>query len=194
MTSGTAFISPAVRRWLLLIVLVALVLLIDQLSKTWIVENIPPGDMRQPVPALADYFQITHSANMGAAFGLFPQAGDLIRVIALVVTAGLVFFYPRLPADAILSRIAIGLIVGGALGNVIDRVRYGHVVDFINYRIPGVISNVSNLADHAILLGVMIILLEGLVFNRPQETGTATAESPQQSGDESSEQEPETLV
>lgn len=179
--------STAIRRWLLLIVLVLGVIAADQLTKGWILQNIAPGAARQPIPALADYFQITHSANTGVAFGLFPQAGDLVGLIAVAVVIGMVFFYPRLPDDAILSRIAIGLIAGGALGNVLDRVQHGHVVDFINYRIPGVISNVSNLADHAIFLGVIIILLEGLVFNRPQDGKSVEVESPQQSGDESGE-------
>lgn len=183
--------SAAVRYWLLLIAIVATTLVVDQLSKRWVVQNLAVGDTRQPIPAAADYFQITRSANTGAAFGFFPQAGTFILVFAVIVVIAMLFFYPRLPADALLSRISIGLIVGGALGNVIDRVQYDHVVDFIHYRIPGVISNVSNLADHAIVLGVMIILLEGLIFNRPK---TPPSENTSTMGDEIGEQERETSV
>jgi signal peptidase II len=185
-------------------VIVGATLLVDQLSKNWVVNNLALGDTRQPIPALADYFQITHSANTGLAFGFFPQAGDVVRIFALVVVAALLFFYPRLPDDALLSRIAISLIVGGALGNVLDRLQYDHVVDFIHYRIPGVISNVSNLADHAIVFGVILILLEGLVFNRPKDSDTPSSNStvsettstsiPQQWGDETAEHENETSV
>jgi signal peptidase II len=171
-------LSTILRHWLLLIVIVMATLVVDQLSKNWVMQNLALGDTRQPIPALADYFQITHSANTGLAFGFFPQAGDLVRVFAVVVVAALLYFYPRLPDDALLSRIAISLIVGGALGNVLDRLQYDHVVDFIHYRIPGVISNVSNLADHAIVLGVLLILLEGLVFNRSKPSERRSSEIP----------------
>ncbi|MBC8171019.1 MAG: signal peptidase II [Anaerolineae bacterium] len=164
------------RNWLLLFVTIAIVLVIDQLTKGWIVQNLAPGDSRQPIAALRDFFQITRSANTGAAFGLLSQAGDLFLVIAIVVVGAMIYFYPRLPLDAGLTRIAIGLICGGALGNAIDRLRYGHVVDFIHYQIPDVISNISNLADHAIVLGVIIVLVDSWRLERPKslaaETGT----------------------
>jgi signal peptidase II len=195
--------SSIVRHWLLFIVIVVVTLTVDQVSKVWIVQNLALGDTRQPIPALAEYFQITHSANRGLAFGLFQQAGDIIGVFALVVVGALLYFYPRLPDDALLSRIAISLIVGGALGNVLDRLQYDHVVDFIHYRIPGVISNVSNLADHAIVLGVIIILVEGLFFSNNAKTSHSvpsaaseplSPQTPQQWGDESGEHESETPV
>ncbi len=190
--------SRTLQHWLLFAVIVGITLAADQFSKSWIVQNLALGDTRQPIPALADYFQITHSANSGLAFGLFQQGSDLIRIFAILVVAALLFFYPRLPYDALLSRIAISLIVGGAVGNVLDRLQYDHVVDFIHYRIPGVVSNVSNIADHAIVLGVILILLEGLVFNRskPDEAtpSPAVSQTPQQWGDETSEHESETSV
>jgi signal peptidase II len=158
------------RYWVLLVAIVGVVLGIDQLTKSWIVQNLAPGDSREPIPALSDFFQITHSANTGAAFGFLPQAGDIFLVVAVVVVIGMFYFYPRLPANALATRIAIGLICGGALGNAIDRLRYDHVVDFIHYQIPGVISNVSNLADHAIVLGVIIILIESWWSERRKET------------------------
>jgi signal peptidase II len=168
--------NPSIRNWLLLIVTILIVLAVDQLTKGWIVQNIAPGDSRQPIAALSDFFQITHSANTGAAFGLFSQSGDLFLVIAVVVVGAMIYFYPRLPLDAGFTRVAIGLICGGALGNALDRLNYGHVVDFIHYQIPGVISNVSNLADHAIVLGVIIVLIDSWRLEHPAsvsaESGT----------------------
>ena len=176
--------KPTARNWLMLLLTVAIVLVIDQFTKGWIVQNIAPGESRQPVAALSDFFQITRSANTGAAFGLFAQSGDIFLVIAVVVVAAMFYFYPRLPAEAGFTRFAIGLICGGALGNALDRLQYGHVVDFIHYQIPGVISNVSNLADHAIVLGVIIVLIDSWRLDQPEQ---AAAENGTNAGHNNSE-------
>ncbi len=140
--------------------LIAAVITADQLSKHWVIDNLRVGESRQPIPALSPFFQLTRSQNSGAAFGFLSQAGDLFLGIAMIVVVVMLYFYPRIPDDGRLSRIATGLICGGALGNAIDRVAYGHVIDFIHYQIPGFISNVSNPADHAIVLGVILIFIE----------------------------------
>jgi signal peptidase II len=127
------------------------------------------GESRQPIPALAPFFQITRSENTGAAFGFLPQVGDLFLVIAVVVVSAMIYFYPRIPAQAKLTQFGIGLICGGALGNALDRLEYGLVVDFIHYQIPGIISNVSNLADHAIVLGVMLIFMDSWLTERAKK-------------------------
>lgn len=148
------------RRWIQLIITVALILAADQVTKRWVVDNILVGQTLRPVPFLSPFFQITHSQNVGAAFGFLPQAGDLFLIIGIVVVIGLILFYHRIPEEARWTRFAVGLVCAGALGNALDRLEYGHVVDFIHYQIPGVISNVSNLADHAIVFGVILIFLE----------------------------------
>jgi signal peptidase II len=157
------------RRWLLLLILIAGVLLVDQITKRLIVDSLLPYETIQPVPGLVPYFQITYTQNTGAAFGFLPQAGDLFLVIAVVVGIGMIYFYPRVPENGHLTRLAIGLICGGAFGNALDRLQYGHVVDFIHYQIPGLISNVSNLADHAILIGVIVIFVEGWLLDRQKK-------------------------
>lgn len=167
--------SSTTRNWLLLFVTVAVVLTADQITKRWIVTNLAPGDFRQPIPALSRYFAITHSANTGSAFGFLPQAGDVFLVIAVIVVSAMVYYYPRLPDASTALRIGIGLICGGALGNALDRLQYGHVIDFIHYQLPGVISNVSNLADHAILLGVALVLIES--WRQEQREARASAAS-----------------
>ncbi|MDZ4766768.1 MAG: signal peptidase II [Chloroflexota bacterium] len=141
-----------------LFVLIALTLGIDQATKRLVIDNLHLGETFRPIPALAPYFQITRSFNTGAAFGIFPQSGVLFTLIAVGVVIMLIALYPRFTSGA--ARVGIGLVCGGALGNVIDRVTYNAVVDFIHYQIPGVISNVSNLADHAIVFGVLIIVAD----------------------------------
>jgi signal peptidase II len=168
-------LSVKTRNWLFVFGLIVAVLAADQISKKWIVDNLRLNEMRQPIPALSPFFQIVRSQNTGAALGFLPQAGDLFLVIAVVVVLGMLYYYPRIPPYAHISRIATGLICGGALGNAADRLTYGHVVDFIHYQIPNLISNVSNLADHAIVLGVILIFIESWRSERAEAQAKAGA-------------------
>lgn len=152
--------SRNARRWLLLLIIAGTIVLIDQALKNEVLAHISFNHSIAPVPALAPFFQITPSMNTGSAFGFLPQAGDIFLLLAAAIIIGLFFFYPRIDDKAWLTRIGIALVVGGALGNAIDRLTHGAVVDFIHYQIPGVISNVSNLADHAIVIGVALILID----------------------------------
>lgn len=152
-------VNPSLRRWLRLLIIVGLVLVVDQMTKRLVVDNLILGETRRIIPFLSPLFQIVRSHNTGASFGLLPWAGDIFTVIALIVVCVLVYMYPRIPDEKRLAWLATGLIVGGALGNALDRLSYGYVVDFINYQIPGVISNVSNLADHAIVFGVILFFI-----------------------------------
>ncbi|MBA3870560.1 MAG: signal peptidase II [Anaerolineae bacterium] len=151
--------NPTVRRWLRLLIIVGLVLAVDQITKRMVVNDLIVGESRHIIPFLSPFFQIIRSHNTGASFGLLPNAGDLFAIVAVIVVLVLVYMYPRIPDEKRLAWLATGLIIGGALGNVLDRLSYGYVVDFINYQIPGVISNVSNLADHAIVLGVILFFI-----------------------------------
>lgn len=154
------------RRWIQLFALIAVVLVIDQVTKRIVVTTMAVGESRQPIPALVPYFQLTRSENIGAAFGFLPQAGDLFLIIAVVVVIAMLYYYPRMAPDARLTQVGTGLICGGALGNALDRLEYGLVVDFIHYQIPGLISNVSNLADHAIVFGVILVFLDSWRMDR----------------------------
>jgi signal peptidase II len=155
------------------------VLAADQISK-WAVETqLFPGQSHQPIPALAPFFQITRTANTGAAFGLFDGMGDVFLILAVVVVTGLAIWYPRITPEGHWRRVAVALIAGGAIGNALDRIEYGHVVDFIHYQIPGLISNVSNLADHAIVGGIIILMIATWVSDRQQ---TRLAAAPVEAG------------
>ena len=156
------------RRWMLWIATVTFVLVVDQVTKALVIQNLALGETARPIPALSPFFQITRSANNGAAFGFLPQAGDMFLIIAVVVVVAMVLFYRRVPEHAILTQFAIGLVCGGALGNAIDRIQYGAVIDFIHYQIPRLVSNVSNIADHAIVLGVILIFIDSWRIERAE--------------------------
>jgi signal peptidase II len=169
------------RRWLTLIGIVVLVAGIDQVTKEWVIANIALYESITPIPALGDFFRLTHSFNTGAAFGIFPDAGDLFLVLSILIVFVLCYFYQRIPAEGVFTRVGVGLVIGGALGNIIDRIRHDHVTDFIHYTIPDLISNVSNLADHAIVLGVLLIIADSFRLERIEKKQTApqsTGENP----------------
>lgn len=163
------------RSWLLLVFIIGVVLLLDQVTKRAVVDHLHVGQTVRLVPALSPFFQITHSQNTGAAFGFLPQAGDIFLVIAVVVVVAMLVYYRRIAETDTLSRVAIGLICAGAIGNALDRLEYGHVVDFIHYQIPGVISNVSNIADHAIVIGVILLFIESWRSERRENSAVAEA-------------------
>jgi signal peptidase II len=165
------------RKWLLFIIVAGVVLAADQISKRVVIETLLLGQSVQPVEALHPFFQITRSENRGAAFGLLPGAGNVFTVIAIIVVLAMIWLYPRTDPEAGLTRFAFGLVCGGALGNVLDRIEYGLVIDFIHYQIPGLISNVSNLADHAIVLGVILIFIDSWRSDRRAKQAEAAATS-----------------
>lgn len=169
------------RRWIILLLIIGAVLLADQVSKNIIINSLSIGETRQPIPALVPFFQITRSENTGAAFGFLTQAGDIFLIIAVVVVVAMIVFYPRIPDSAWLTQIAVGLVMGGALGNALDRVQHGAVIDFIHYQLPGIVSNVSNVADHAIVIGVVLIFIDSWRTDRAQKQ--ATLESEEMQGD-----------
>jgi len=130
------------------------VVLLDQLSKRWIERNLLVYESIVPFPALRNFFTITHFTNTGASFGLFRDQGMLFVVIALVVIVALIVYARYLPYERRLVRFALGLQLGGAIGNnLIDRPRQGHVTDFIYFHFwPA-----FNIADMAIVAGVGLL-------------------------------------
>lgn len=142
-------------RWLLLAWVVALAILADQASKAYVVRHLGLHESWAPVSALEQVFRFTHVHNTGAAFGLFPQGGVVFLIIAVIVSAVILYYYRQVSSDGWLLRLALGLQLGGALGNVIDRVRLGYVVDFLDvWRWP-----VFNVADSCIVIGVGLLML-----------------------------------
>ncbi len=143
------------KRWdkLVLPVIAALVFAADQLSKQWVITHLELNQVWAPIPALEWLFVFRYATNTGAAFGIFPDLGSLFMIIALVVVVIIVIYYRYLPQGQWLLRIAMGLQLGGALGNLLDRVRLGRVTDFIDFHI----WPVFNLADMSIVSGVIIL-------------------------------------
>lgn len=131
--------------------LVALIVVaLDQVSKFFIRANMTLG---QSIPE-EGFFRITYGTNTGGVFGLFANQAFLITLTAIVGVAA-ILVYSRYPLfNRVLVRIALGLLLGGAVGNLIDRIRFGEVVDFIDVGA----WPVFNIADSAVVVGVILII------------------------------------
>ncbi len=147
------------------------VLIVDQASKAWVSENIPLNGTLDLVPLLGQWFVLTHITNSGAAFGMFPQLGLVFTFVALIVSFVIVLYHRSLPPGQWLVRLSLGLQLGGALGNLIDRLRYGAVVDLLYIRLVPVF----NVADLAIVCGVSLLMLH--LLRSPQTDGQPAAVS-----------------
>ncbi len=136
------------------------VLAIDQLSKAWVVANLPSGIPTTPTPWLGSILSFTYITNTGVAFGLFPQFGDFFTWLAVAVVAAILIFQRSLPANDGWMHLALGLQVGGALGNLVDRIFRGSVVDFIDTQFWPVNNfAIFNVADSAIVAGVALLII-----------------------------------
>jgi signal peptidase II len=148
------------RRQVALYGLALLVVVLDQGSKALALSAL---DYARPIPVLS-WFNLTLHYNEGAAFSFLSTAGGWQRwfftALALVVSGVLVAWLWRLPATQRLLGVALALVLGGALGNAIDRVLLGHVVDFISVHYAGRYFPTFNLADSAISVGAVLLLLD----------------------------------
>lgn len=146
--------------------LVALaVLLLDQTTKEAIIRSLRLG---QSIPVIPGFFDIIYVLNPGAAFGFLATLSDPVRnpffiAISVVAAALIVFYHARYLRQHQLATIALSLILGGALGNLIDRLRYGMVVDFLDVHVRQYHWPAFNVADSAISVGVGLMLVDMLL-------------------------------
>ncbi len=154
--------------WLSLIV-AALVVALDQVSKYLISTWLPLGGAWSPFPGKNPIFRLVYTYNTGVAFGLFKDLGPIFMVIALLVAGVIIFYSHKLQNDQRLACVSLGLMLGGAVGNVIDRLRLGHVVDFIDVGIGTARWYTSNLADVSIVLGVILLGVATLLDERKHQ-------------------------
>lgn len=170
--------KPSLAEQSILVMVGVVALLADQVSKRLVEANIPLG-FTVPLPLVSPYITLTNTQNTGAAFSLFQNGGVFFIVVAVVVSALILYYAPRLPAGDWISRVALGLQLGGALGNLIDRLRQGFVTDFIHLQIPqiGFDWPVSNVSDICIVGGVIILIAVSLWRERDSSRQVKEEES-----------------
>jgi signal peptidase II len=179
------------RQYTVLFGTAGIIIVLDQWTKALVRASLLPGEMWLPdgLDWLMPYARIINWHNTGAAFGMFQGQGWIFTLLAFLVVGLIIYYYPRVDAEDWWLRLAMGMQMGGALGNVIDRLTMGKVTDFISIgSFP-----VFNVADSSISVGVAILLL-GVWLKEIQERKQAQAESidssiPSMAGREGAESE-----
>ena len=153
------------KRWLAWLLLALLVIVLDQLAKLMVVASFAYGEGL----IITSFFNLVHVLNHGAAFSFLAGAGGWQRwfftILAMIISVWLIIMIRRHQAER-LQPLAFSLILGGAIGNVIDRVRIGAVIDYLDFHAAGWHFPAFNLADSAITLGVILMLLQTLLEGR----------------------------
>ena len=157
------FRNPMAFAWLLM---AAVIVVLDLWTKGLATESLT---LYRPVN-LTSWLNLTLAHNYGAAFSFLSDAGGwqrwLFTGLASVVTLVLIVWLFRLPANDKLTAVALGLIIGGAVGNLVDRINHGYVVDFIDVYYKDWHWPAFNLADSAITCGVILLLVDGLLLSK----------------------------
>jgi len=140
---------------LLLVAGVALAVFVaDRITKAWVVENIPVGTAR---PIAGDYIRIVHAQNTGAAFGLLPERTTLLSILSVVAVLAIVYYYRQIASSSSIVAATLGMQLGGASGNLLDRVTQGYVVDFVDVGVGDIRFWAFNVADSSIVVGIVLV-------------------------------------
>ncbi|WP_448580485.1 signal peptidase II [Thermaurantiacus sp.] len=148
--------------------LAGLVFVVDQLTKAWIIQVVELRE-RLSIPVLP-VFSLTWVENRGVSMGLFQADGEVGRWLLTALTAGIAAFVAvwLRKARGATEQVALALVLGGAFGNIVDRLRFGYVVDFIHLHVGRWSFYVFNVADAAITVGVVLLLARALLASEPE--------------------------
>ncbi|MZP29013.1 signal peptidase II [Heliobacterium undosum] len=152
--------------WMILLSTIA----VDQLTKVIVQAKMAE---HESIPLIPNIFHLTYVLNPGAAFGMLANKTVFFIAVTLVVVGGILYFYRRVPEDQIWMRLGLALQAGGAVGNLIDRIRTGLVIDFFDFRV----WPVFNVADTAISIGVGLIMLSLLLAPDEEKKPVPSSES-----------------
>jgi signal peptidase II len=166
-------------RYLILAFLTVSTVVLDQISKVQIMQNMR---LHESIPVIQEFFSLTYIRNPGAAFGLLASSGQTFRLVFFGLTSvfalgllGMIFF--RLRQDDWVGQLSIAGILGGAIGNLLDRVRFGEVIDFLDFYVNGYHWPAFNVADAAISVGVFFLILH-FALEKKEEEGVLQQDRP----------------
>lgn len=162
------------RRWGLFVGLASGVVILDQLTKLWVdssfglaARGLPAGQPGGPTELFGEFVRIAKTYNDGAIFGLFETSALLMAVLSILVIVGIGWYEWRHGAGmGPLVTIGLALLMGGAVGNLIDRVMYGHVIDFVDMGIGSSRWYAWNIADAAVSIGIVVLFAAALLGDR----------------------------
>jgi signal peptidase II len=149
---------PSPRRWPLFLTLAAAVVVADQAAKALVTSSLAPGES---VDVVGDTVRVVFGQNSGALFGLFKDNALMFGLVSIVVI-GLIVTYHARAAGTLYLTVTLGLLLGGAIGNMIDRLRLGYVVDFVDVGLGGLRFYTFNVADSAISLSILLLFIAAI--------------------------------
>jgi signal peptidase II len=156
--------------WLVLVIALAIaVFALDQFSKSLINQNFGSASGPRYTEVLGDILRFVYVTNPGAAFGILPNATVFFAAIAIIAIPALLYLQRFLPSNGWIANVAVGLLLGGNLGNLCDRLRFGYVVDFIDAGIGSTRWYTFNVADACFVIGVIILAGYILFFTDAKE-------------------------
>jgi signal peptidase II len=148
--------------------------LLDQISKTWVDSSfelasraIPAGEPGGPTEIIGEYVRVAKTYNDGAIFGFLDASAMLMAALSVLVIMGITWYQWRYAAGlGPLVTIGLGLLLGGAVGNLIDRVRFGHVIDFVDMGFGDTRWYAWNISDAAVFIGIVTLFIAALLGDR----------------------------
>ncbi len=161
------------KHYLVFVGISLLIVVLDQLTKTWIIRSLNVGESIYPIPWLAPFFRFIHWKNTGAAFGIFQNGNDVLKILTSIIAIVVAVYYYQVPEDQKLVRIPLSMMFGGAVGNLIDRFTLGYVTDFVAVgSFP-----VFNVADSSVTVGVGLLILAMTLEEHKAKKALETAEN-----------------
>jgi signal peptidase II len=159
-----------VRRYQLLWVLALVVFVLDQVTKIWINARLPLGTYGPPgnIVVIEGFFNLVHVGNTGAAWSMLAGKSTFLALLAFVTLGAIYLWRHELGLRLRVVQLSFGLLCGGIVGNLVDRMVHGHVIDFLDFHFGSYIYPTFNIADSGICVGVAIYLIHSL--RQPPET------------------------
>lgn len=158
------------------------IFILDQVTKSWIFNNLPLGSYFYPdsIKVIDGFFYIVHIGNEGAAWGMLSGYSGFLALFALVALFGIYKFRQTLELKRQVMQVAFGLLIGGIVGNLVDRLIHGHVIDFLDFHFPFTIPGIMpsgrypsfNIADSGIVVGVAIYTIVSFFSPESRQTNT----------------------
>jgi len=158
-TPVKAWRGPSAGRWLLFFAIAILVVVLDQASKAWLTAQLDPG---QRMVVLEGWLNFVHGQNSGILFGMLPQSAPAFAIVSIAVT-GLIVVYHARAGRGIVVTVALALLLGGAIGNLLDRLNHGYVVDWIDMGIGSARFWTYNIADACITTAIVLLIVMAVV-------------------------------
>ena len=165
----------SVRRWIVFAAIAVGVVVADQLTKSYVVSNYPPD---RPVQVIGDWLRIWYIHNSGAVFGLFAHQAGLFAIATLAIVVVIIWFHARTAASGgWIATVALALLLGGAIGNLIDRLRLDYVVDFVDMGVGAWRFYTYNVADAAVSTSIVMLLFLAFMPGLARRLGGSDAET-----------------